>query len=161
MGEIVYHGTWAGEKPHQVSKGVFHAGTRKSATERIRDISSPRNNKQAEIHKYEIDPSVVSMLNYTDPQFDPSWVSSTASNSVKASSSALRVNAGSVGTRAKKYTNLIEDKGSTSYQIPSDLVKTGMVRHLGVQFLGHNPDTKDPNSDVRLVEGDSDYWEYK
>lgn len=157
---IVYHGTWTGKKPHLVADGSFHAGTRKSALDRITH-TVPRNPKQAEIHKYEVDPSVVSMMTYTDPQFDPSWVSPTASPSVNASSSELRVNAGSVGTRAKKYINLIEDKGSTSYQIPNHLVNSGMVKHLGVQFEGYNPDTDDPNSDVRRVEGDPDFWEYK
>ena len=157
---IAYHGTWTSAYPHSVGGDTFHVGTRKAALDRIRD-TMPRNPKQAEIHKYEIDPSAVSMLNYTDPEFHPSWVASGASKAVNSSSSALQVNAGDVGTKAKKYTNLVEDKGSTSYQVPTHLVKSGMVRHLGIQFEGYNPDTDDPASDVRVVEGDDDYWEYK
>lgn len=157
---IVYHGTWTGRHPHIVADNVFHAGTRKAALDRLRD-NMPRNPKQAEIHKYEINPNAVSMLTYSDPEFHPSWVSPTAGHAVNSSSSALHVNAGIIGTKAKKYINLIEDKGSTSYQIPTQLVKTGMVKHLGVQFEGYNPDTEDPNSDVRQVEEDPSFWEYK
>ena len=166
----VYHGRWNSirslgmeELPHE-ARDTFHAGTRRAALHRIRD-TTPRNpgESQATIYKYELHPKDVSMVRYTDSTYKKEWGDETGIN--EAHSPQLDVEQGDPGGKAKQYTNLAEDKGSTSYRIPSNLVSLGKVRHLGVQFEGYNPDVEDPTSNVQAVEdslGNGDeWWEYK
>jgi len=166
----VYHGRWNSlhslgmeELPHEVS-GTFHAGTRQAAIHRIRD-TTPRNPNESQptIYKYELHPKDVSMLRYTDSVYRKEWgddkrIKETYSPELNVDGLYISINPGS---KAKQYTNLAEDKGSTSYRIPSSLVTLGKVRHLGVQFAGYNPDIEDPKSNVQKVENDDQWWEYK
>lgn len=170
----VYHGRWnylrslgMEELPHEVSD-TFHAGTRRAAIHRIRD-TTPRDpsDSQPTIYKYELHPKDVSMLRYTDSVYKKEWGDEKAIKG--AHSPQLDVEGlytqSDPGSKAKQYTNLAEDKGSTSYRIPSKLVTLGKVRHLGVQFEGYNPDVEDPTSNVQAVEdalgNDDEWWEYK
>ena len=166
----VYHGRWNSlrslgmeELPHE-ARDTFHAGTRRAALHRIRD-TTPRDpsNSQPTIYKYELHPKDVSMVRYTDSTYKKEWGDETGIK--EAHSPQLDVEQGDPGGKAKQYTNLAEDKGSTSYRIPSNLVSLGKVRHLGVQFEGYNPDVEDPTSNVQAVEdslGNGDeWWEYK
>ena len=166
----VYHGRWNSlrslgmeELPHE-ARDTFHAGTRRAALHRIRD-TTPRDpsNSQPTIYKYELHPKDVSMVRYTDSTYKKEWGDETGIK--EAHSPQLDVEQGDPGGKAKQYTNLAEDKGSTSYRIPSNLVSLGKVRHLGVQFEGYNSDVEDPTSNVQAVEdslGNGDeWWEYK
>ena len=167
---IVYHGRWNSlrslgmeELPHE-ARDTFHAGTRRAALHRIRD-TTPRDpsNSQPTIYKYELHPKDVGMVRYTDSTYKKEWGDETGIK--EAHSPQLDVEQGDPGNKARQYTNLAEDKGSTSYRIPSNLVTLGKVRHLGVQFEGYNPDIEDPKSNVQAVEdtlgNDDQWWEYK
>ena len=166
----VYHGRWNSlrnlgmeELPHE-ARDTFHAGTRRAALHRIRDtIPRDPSNSQPTIYKYELHPKDVSMVRYTDSTYKKEWGDETGIK--ETHSPQLDVEQGDPGGKAKQYTNLAEDKGSTSYRIPSNLVSLGKVRHLGVQFEGYNPDVEDPTSNVQAVEdslGNGDeWWEYK
>lgn len=171
----VYHGRWNSlrslgmeELPHE-ARDTFHAGTRRAALQRIRD-TTPRDpsNSQPTIYKYELHPKDVSMVRYTDSIYkkEMSDLDLRIYWGVKgAQSPQLDVEQGDPGGKAKQYTNLAEDSGSTSYRIPSNLVTLGKVRHLGVQFEGYNPDVEDPTSNVQAVEDSPgngyEWWEYK
>ena len=182
-GIVVYHGTLVEQAPHRVPQpeGIFHAGTRKSAIDRLQDQEALQPGDeyldvaQPQIHVYEIEHDApMSMMHFSDPIYEgssaldaegqevmnnvPDWVAMQRHK--KYSSEELQVNRGDVTKRIKKYTNIVEDPGSTSYQIPANLVST-KVRHLGAQFHGYNPDVEDPSSDVELVPGDPDWWQYK
>ena len=170
----VYHGRWNSlrslgmeELPHE-ARDTFHAGTRRAALHRIRD-TTPRDpsNSQPTIYKYELHPKDVSMVRYTDSTYKKEWGDETGikeAHSPQLDVEGLYIQS-DPGGKAKQYTNLAEDKGSTSYRIPSNLVSLGKVRHLGVQFEGYNPDVEDPTSNVQAVEdslGNGDeWWEYK
>ena len=170
----VYHGRWNSlyslgqeELPHEVGK-TFHAGTRRAALQRISDtIPRDPSKSQATIYKYELHPKDVSMLRYTDSVYRKEWGDDKRIK--EAYSPELNVEGlyiqSDAGNKAKQYTNLAEDKGSTSYRIPSNLVSLGKVRHLGVQFEGYNPDVEDPTSNVQAVAdtlgNDDEWWEYK
>ena len=166
----VYHGRWNSlrsmgmeELPHE-ARDTFHAGTRRAALHRIRDtIPRDPSNSQATIYKYELHPKDVSMVRYTDSVYKKEWGDETGIKG--AHSPQLDVEQGDPGNKARQYTNLAEDKGSTSYRIPSNLVTLGKVRHLGVQFEGYNPDVEDPTSNVQAVAdtlgNDDEWWEYK
>jgi len=157
-GIVVYHGTLTETPPHtwfsDSNEGVFHAGTRKSAIDRLIELEALQPGdeyldvQQPHIYKYEITPSApMSMLTHAD--------------TVDYDSSLLSVATGDATKRIRKYKNKVEDPGSTSYTIPVNFVKSGMVKHLGEQFYGYNPDVEDPSSDAELVPGDSDWWQYK
>jgi len=172
---IVYHGRWnslhnfsAEELPHEVSP-TFHAGTRQAALDRIRDtIPRDLKNSQETIYKYEIHPKDLSILRYTDPIYraewvdDPTYVKDALTPQLDVEGLYIQSDP---GNKIKPYTNLAEDRGSTSYRIPSKLVTLGKVRHLGIQFRGYNPDIEDPKSNVQAVEEtigkDDQWWEYK
>lgn len=182
-GIVVYHGTLSEQAPHRVfqREGVFHAGTRKAAIDRLLDQDALQigdedlDVSQPQLHAYEIMPDApMSMLTYSDPIYEgsieltpewqqhvqkqPDWLE--IQRHKKYASEELQVNRGKNTNIIKKYTNLVEHPGSTSYQIPVHLVSS-KVRHLGVQFYGYNPDVEDPTSDVELVPGDSNWWRYK
>lgn len=121
---IVYHGTVENEPPH--TQGVpFHAGTRQAAQERIDDeiqhgiyVESPQR-VTASYHAYEIDDDApMSKRTWQDPMFYQDERKAVPEHKEN---------------RIYPYTNEREDRGSTSYVIPSSFVGRH-VRHLGVQF---------------------------
>lgn len=122
--QIVYHGTVESDPPHL--QGVpFHAGTRQAAQERIDDeisygisVDEPKR-VTASYHAYEIsDDAPMSKRTWQDPMFH---------QDAKKAVPEHKEN------RIYPYTNEREDRGSTSYVIPSSFVGRH-VQHLGVQF---------------------------
>lgn len=121
MGKIVYHGTHSDEAPHAYGE-PFHAGTLTAAYDRLADeqTNGMMEEPTSRIHKYEIaDSAPTSRGTWADPLDDyrdgPTVVPEYSQK------------------RIYPYKNTREDRGSTSYVIPSDFVGTH-VKHLGIQF---------------------------
>jgi hypothetical protein len=128
MGKIVYHATHSDEAPHAYGE-PFHAGTLNAAYDRLEDeqsngmLAEMMLNKEwatSRIHKYEIaDNAPTSRGTWADPLDDyrdgPTVVPEYSQK------------------RIYPYKNTREDRGSTSYVIPSDFVGNH-VKHLGIQF---------------------------
>ena len=138
MGKIVYHGTLSEKAPHEHGY-PFHAGTYEAAHQRLEnEISDGVDWGEAgvglsQIHAYEIDENApTSSKTWQDPMFPDKegWYSDP--NDPKIASREVPEHSQS---RIYPYVNSIEDKGSTSYVIPSRFVYEGQhVKHLGVQF---------------------------
>ena len=131
MSKIVYHGTVSSGAPH-VWGSPFHAGTLRAANERLDDeiehgVAWDAENKGilaigiGQIHAYEIsDDAPTSRKVWEDPMF-----SEDESKAVPEHKE----------NRIYPYKNEREDKGLTSYVIPSSFVGTH-VKHLNTtQFL--------------------------
>lgn len=136
MGKIVYHGTFSETPPH-VHGEPFHAGTEYAAEDRLNGNEDfpgydwfneeSGNIPIGQIHAYEIsDDAPTSKKVWEDPFF--SDISKDAVPEHKEN-------------RIYPYVNRIEDKGSTSYVIPSSFVGNH-VKHLGVQFQYLNTNSK-------------------
>lgn len=116
MGKIVYHGTFSHKPPHEYG-GTLHAGTERSAHDRLKEALDWGG--IATIHAYEIsDDAPMSRRVSLDPIYK-------------------NTDSGVVPNNPKKkiypYFNAVEDPGSVSYAIPSGFVG-GHVKHLGPQF---------------------------
>ena len=124
MGKIVYHGTFSEEPPHVYGE-PFHTGTLAAAYDRIDDEMTNNGAGLAgeptfRIHKYEIsDNAPTSRRTWADPQDDYKYGPTVVPEFNQK--------------RVYPYKNTREDKGSTSYVIPSDFVGNH-VKHLGIQF---------------------------
>ena len=121
MGKIVYHGTASEHPPHMYGE-PFHAGTLTAAYDRMDDesMNGMLDEPTQRIHKYEIsDDAPTSRRIWSDPlnenHDDPPIVPEYSQK------------------RIYPYKNEREDKGSTSYVIPSSFVGKH-VKHLGIQF---------------------------
>ena len=122
--KIVYHGTLSEEAPHEHGY-PFHAGTSRAANERLDDEIQngvdwgEATRGVASIHAYEVsDTAPTSRRVWQDPMFgedENKFVPEHKEN------------------RIYPYKNDREDRGSTSYVIPSNFVGKH-VKHLGVQF---------------------------
>jgi hypothetical protein len=124
MGKIVYHGTFSDEPPH-VYGNPFHAGTVSAAYDRIHgEIQNAGAGGEDEatyrIHKYEISDNAPTSRKTWD---DPGDGFTHGPNDVPQSNQQ----------RVYPYKNRYEDKGSTSYVVPSNFVGNH-VKHLGIQF---------------------------
>lgn len=128
MGKIVYHGTWSPQPPHEYG-GTFHAGTEQAARDRLfsgENIPEGEGARQA-IHAYEvssiasIDPKL-----YSDPDAGDTYSNIWGNHPRKQLPEQ--------SSRITQYLNDHEDRGSTSYVIPSEMVARGMVKHLGAQW---------------------------
>lgn len=144
MAKIVYHGTLSGNAPHTWGD-PFHAGTENAAYKRLNDEDdyesmwgdddedSGSDLGVAQVHAYEIkNTAPTSRRVWQDPEEfqDPNLaVPETKRN------------------RIYPYTNEVEDRGSTSYVIPSEFVGNH-VKYLGVQFqtLTGHPSQESENS---------------
>jgi len=122
--KIVYHGTLSEEAPHEHGY-PFHAGTLRAADDRLEDeIShgvdwSEVGRGVSSIHAYEIsDGAPTSRRTWQDPMFGED------ENQLVPEHKENRI---------YPYKNDREDRGSTSYVIPSHFVGKH-VKHLGVQF---------------------------
>lgn len=124
MGKIVYHGTFSGNAPHEYGE-PFHAGTMRATDDRSADqITHGEVEEPAirQVHAYEIsDDAPMSRRIWADPDDYPD----TGPNVVPEYNEK----------RIYPYKNSREDRGSTSYVIPSGFVGNH-VKHLGVQFQG-------------------------
>jgi hypothetical protein len=117
MGKIVYHGTFSDEAPHEYTE-TFHAGSARAAHERLDEAEEQGG--IATVHGYEIsDDAPMSRMVWADPYDYPD----TGPNVVPEFNQK----------RIYPYKNSVEDKGSTSYVIPSIFVGN-QVKHLGPQF---------------------------
>ena len=124
MGKIVYHGTFSEDAPHAYG-GTFHAGSMRATDDRSADqITHGEIEEPAirQVHAYEIsDDAPMSRRTWGDPD-DFIDENTTAVPEHKEN-------------RIYPYSNAREDRGSTSYVIPSGFVGKH-VKHLGVQFQG-------------------------
>lgn len=130
MGKIVYHGTVSNAAPHEHGY-PFHAGTLRAANDRLDDEISHGVDWEdgsdtprlaiGQIHAYEIsDSAPTSKKTWEDPMF--------YENETKAVPEHKE-------NRIYPYSNAQEDRGSTSYVIPSGFVGNH-VKHLNTsQFL--------------------------
>lgn len=128
MSRIVYHGTWSPRPPHEYGSS-FHAGTEQSARDRLfsgEGIPEGEGHRQA-IHAYEISSDEqISPKMHSDPHagdtYENIWGDGPRNPLPKRSNKIVQ------------YLNDHEDRGSTSYVIPSRMVREGMVKHLGAQW---------------------------
>ena len=115
MGKIVYHGTFSDQPPHEYG-GNFHAGTMRSAHERLDEAEEIGG--IATIHGYEIsDDAPTSKKSWKDPLSD--YIHNRVPEHKR--------------NRIFPYVNEWEDSSSTSYVIPTGFVGKH-VQHLGPQF---------------------------
>lgn len=122
--KIVYHGTVESDPPHLLGF-PFHAGTKKAAQERIDDeishgisVDEPTR-VAASYHAYEIsDEAPMSRRTWEDPMFYKNEQRAVPEHKEN---------------RIYPYKNEREDRGATSYVIPSSFVGKH-VKHLGTQF---------------------------
>jgi hypothetical protein len=126
MPKIVYHGTFSEGAPHEWLQETFHAGTMRSTEDRAADqmmggeVEPPSIRR---VHAYEIsDSAPMSRREWSDP--DVVVKGDYAPNVPQHKEN-----------RIYPYKNLREDRGSTSYVIPTGFVGN-KVKHLGVQFQG-------------------------
>lgn len=133
--KIVYHGTLSEEAPHEHGY-PFHAGTLRAADDRLGDEMSngvdwsEANRGIASIHAYEVsDTAPTSRRVWGDPDngFDRAYHEREGEDAPVPEVPEHKTN------RIYPYTNAREDRGSTSYVIPSNFVGKH-VKHLGVQF---------------------------
>ena len=135
MGKIVYHGTFEEHAPHEYG-GTFHAGTLRATDDRSYDqIMGGEVEEPAirQVHAYEIsDDAPVSRRTWGDPDVGflrASWERDGEDGPPTPEVPEHKEN------RIYPYKNAREDRGSTSYVIPSGFVGNH-VKHLGVQFQG-------------------------
>lgn len=132
MPKIVYHGTFSEYPPHEYGHETFHAGTMRATDDRAADqmmggeVEAPAIRQ---VHAYEIsDNAPMSKRIWDDPM-----------EGMFGSSEKVRPAPEFNEKRIYPYKNIREDKGSTSYVIPSGFVGKH-VKHLGVQFQGFHGD---------------------
>lgn len=135
MGKIVYHGTVSDEPPHKWG-APFHAGTMRAADDRLDDEISHGvdwdevGSGIASVYAYEIsDTAPMSKRVWSDPDigFDRATYEREGDDAPTPEVPEHKTN------RIYPYKNMREDRGSTSYVIPSNFVGTH-VKHLGKQF---------------------------
>ena len=117
---IVYHGTLSDEPPH-VHGEPFHAGTLNAAYDRLEDETGHGSNESStmKVHGYEISDNVpTSRRTWQDPMFAEDTSQAVPEHKQN---------------RVYPYKNEREDRGSTSFVIPSSFVGNH-VKHLGIQF---------------------------
>jgi hypothetical protein len=118
MAKIVYHGTFSDQAPHSYDQDTFHAGSQKSAHDRLEEAQEVGG--IATVHAYEIsDNAPMSKKKWADPL---EWRNSDYPEVPEDDT-----------TKIYPYDNAVEDKGSTSYVIPRRFVGRH-VTHLGPQF---------------------------
>ena len=124
MGKIVYHATHSDEAPHAYGE-PFHAGTLNAAYDRLEDeqTNGMMEAPTSRIHKYEIaDSAPTSRRTWFDPM--GGWEEDYDGEPIVPEHNQKRI---------YPYKNEREDRGSTSYVIPSDFVGNH-VKHLVIQF---------------------------
>lgn len=144
MGKIVYHGTFSEHPPHMYDE-TFHAGTMRATDDRSADqIGAGEVEEPAirQVHAYEIsDTAPISKRVWSDPDIEMS---------IHKSEDAPPTVPEHKENRIYPYTNVREDKGSTSYVIPSGFVGKH-VKHLGVQFQGLHASDEDYDSVMNAI----------
>lgn len=132
MGNIVYHGTFNDKAPHEHG-GTFHAGSMRSTADRSYDqLMAGEVEEPAirQVHGYEIsDDAPMSRRTWGDP--DVGFLRATHERDGEDAPTPEVPE--HKDNRIYPYINDREDRGSTSYVIPSGFVGKH-VKHLGVQF---------------------------
>lgn len=143
MGKIVYHGTFSEYPPHEYGHETFHAGTMRATDDRAADqlmggeVGEPAIRQ---VHAYEIsDDAPVSKRVWDDP------MKGLFRSSEKAHPAPLYNE-----KRIYPYTNIREDRGSTSYVIPSGFVGKH-VEYMGVQFQGLHASNEDYDTIMHAI----------
>lgn len=133
--KIVYHGTLSEGAPHTYG-GTFHAGTMRAADDRLDDEIShgvdwgAAGVGIASIHAYEISKNApTSRRTWGDP--DVGFLRATHER--EGEDAPPPEVPEHKENRIYPYKNMREDRGSTSYVIPSGFVGNH-VKHLGKQF---------------------------
>lgn len=154
MSKIVYHGTLSNGAPHTWGS-PFHAGTLRAASDRIDDeiqhgwgeddMRNPEAIGIGQMHSYEIsDDAPKSRHKWADPDGD--WLQRELKNGKPTHPYIHDQNVPEhKENRIYPYTNIREDKGSTSYVIPSSFVGTHVKYLNTTQFL-FNADKEDESS---------------
>jgi hypothetical protein len=141
MPKIVYHGTVSGEAPHTWGS-PFHAGTYEAANDRLDDEIEhgvdwdPEEIGIGQIHEYEIsDKAPMSKRTWEDPMFYENENRAVPEHKEN---------------RIYPYENAREDKGSTSYVIPSSFVGNH-VKHLSTQQFFINAKIQDEKDIMKAI----------
>jgi hypothetical protein len=145
MPKVVYHGTFSESAPHEYGV-TFHAGTMNATHDRSYDqimageVSEPAIRQ---VHSYEIsDTAPMSKRIWSDPDIGFTRVE----NRNEGLDEPVPEVPEHKENRIYPYRNIREDRGSTSYVIPSSFVGNH-VKHLGVQFQDlHTESDKDYNN---------------
>lgn len=131
MGKIVYHGTFSDAPPEDWAQDTFHAGTKRSAYDRLYDEEAHGIDWDevgigiARGYAYEVsDKAPVSKRVWGDPDID------LAIHKYEGAPPAVPEHK---TNRIYPYQNAREDYGSTSYVIPTGFVGRH-VKPLGLQF---------------------------
>jgi hypothetical protein len=147
MGKIVYHGTFSEGAPHEYDQ-TFHAGSMAATDDRSADqmmggeVEAPAIRQ---VHAYEIsDTAPMSRRTWADPDAGFARVVKPEAGGAVPEVPEHKEN------RIYPYTNIREDRGSTSYVIPSAFVGTH-VKHLGVQFQGLHADDDDYDATMKAI----------
>jgi len=143
----------------------IHAGTKEAAVDRLAEAVystvensdyGPGERLDAYLHSYEIPRGLISPTKYLDPIYsrrEPSKNirhSNTSRKRLRQQPAPESIESYDMvrsphinetrgvpkkGLQVIQHQNVIEDPGSTSYVIPSALIDSGRVKHLGQQFL--------------------------
>ena len=155
---VAHHSTWLGIDPQELNEdSSIHAGTMQSAYDRLSPgLDSTLKDSDYEdgeqmhsyLHSYKIPRNVINPTMHLDP--DSRGVlrhSNTSRNRMKVTPEKIYPYNNPSDNRVLQYKNEVEDKGSTSYLIPSKLIHDGRVNHLGDQFVvSHVLDEYDPGN---------------
>lgn len=149
--KIVYHGTWSDLAPHEYG-GTFHAGTLGATEDRAADqmmggeVEEPAIRR---VHAYEIsDTAPMSRRTWSDP--DIGFL--RAEHEREGIAPPAPEVPEHKDNRIYPYKNIREDRGSTSYVIPSGFVGKH-VKHLGVQFQGVYGSDEQENAVMNAITG--------
>lgn len=153
---IVHHSTWLGIDPHDLNgDSSIHAGSMQAAYDRLGDglDVTIKNSDYTEgepmtsyLHSYEIPTSLIKSTMHMDPDHTSRNVlrhSNTSRKRMPIAPQSLSPYEDESENRVIPYVNSFEDKGSTSYVIPSRLVHEGRIKHLGSQFITRHELTND------------------
>lgn len=148
--KIVYHGTFGGQAPHEYG-GTFHAGTMRATDDRAADqLMAGEVEEPAirQVHAYEIsDSAPMSRRTWGDP--DVGFTRATWERDGEDGPPTPEVPEHKEN-RIYPYKNDGEDRGSTSYVIPSKFVGKH-VKHLGVQFQGLHGNDEQYNAVMNAI----------
>ena len=153
---IAHHSTWLGIDPHELNAdSSVHAGTMQAAYDRLSDgLGSTMEDSDYEsgerldsyMHSYEVPRGSINPTMHMDPHTSSKNVlrhPNTSRKRMPVAPEFLSPYENASDTRVVPYTNTFEDKGSTSYVIPSKLINEGRVKHLGSQFIASHEITDD------------------
>lgn len=136
--ETVYHGSTYSVPPHEITQGLrgtrlttFHAGTEQSAKDRL-DFWAQPGDVPSYLHTYRITGGV-GPDTWGDPITDEEYNEGLEPEDYDRLEPWEKSVPEDDTTTIHPYTNEGEDRGSTSYVIPTSMVGNN-VKYLGTQF---------------------------